>query len=477
MGVFQWLMKKVTKVFGRGTNALFYTLLYREILKEVQEITQNEDKSIKVLKEIGQKAATESCERHSGIFKVMPGNPKKVLDYFGILWSVVFGMEFGEHTYEEIPNPGHEYNHYILDIKKCPICAGYGNDEEDTFKFTKLGKESEGMACGLCGMLESVANFILKTKNTDYRIGMEELQCMAKGGESLRFMCKIYDLNEWNALMTSEGKATEEGATQDTKFDVFDKLQDALSLDKLEDLFDKPLENIKEKISEIIRDKLNMEPDHFFDYFRNYEDDMLRIIGFLSVHLMNEYGGLVEKFNQNETFAKVSGYIFKHLREMIMLFIPLDILGDYHTLLVDFLTELAPPEMVENVRAFSGKQGLNYIFDGAQMALENLGINFAELKENIWEELKKEREDGLISSDQTVIDETKEKFPKVIQIVQEIVMLINEMITLPIRVMVSETHHGVKTAINSVVSEEEGLFGSIRDHADKIFDYIQEIRK
>ena len=477
MGVFQWLMKKVTKVFGRGTNALFYTLLYREIVKEVHHITKDEEKTLQVVRDIGKKAGKESCERHSGIFKIMPGNPKKVLDYFGILWSVVFGMEFGEHTYEEIPKPGHEFNDYILDIKKCPICAGYGNDPEDTFNFKNINPESEGLACGLCGMLQSVANFILKTKNTDYRIGIVEQSCIAKGGESLRFVCKIYTLPEWNEYMAERGEEAEEPAMQDTKFDIFDKLQDVITLDKLEELLDEPLENIKNKVSELIRDKLNMEPDHFFDYFRNYENDMIRILGYLGVHLLNEYGGLIEKMNKNETFAKVMGYIFKHLREMTLLFIPLDIIEDYHKALVKFLEGLAPNEMVDNVRQFSGRDGLEYIFEGAEMALENLGINFEELRDNIWEELKKEREDGLISSEQTVMDKSREKVPKLIQIVQEVVMLFNEILTLPMRVLISETHYGFKAGVNSIISEEEGLFASIRNRADNIFDQIQEIRK
>ncbi len=51
MGAFQWLMKKITKVFGRSTNGLFYSLLYREILKEVNEITKNEENSLLVLRE------------------------------------------------------------------------------------------------------------------------------------------------------------------------------------------------------------------------------------------------------------------------------------------------------------------------------------------------------------------------------------------------------------------------------------------
>ena len=37
MGTFKWLMKKITKVFGHSTNALYYTSLYREILKEINK--------------------------------------------------------------------------------------------------------------------------------------------------------------------------------------------------------------------------------------------------------------------------------------------------------------------------------------------------------------------------------------------------------------------------------------------------------
>ncbi|UCC18751.1 MAG: hypothetical protein JSV62_11670 [Promethearchaeota archaeon] len=490
MGAFQWLMKKISKIFGRSTNALFYTLLYREILKEVNEITHNEEESLIILREIGKRAAYESCERHSSIFKFMPGNPKKVLDYFEILWVVVFGRELDEYTYEEISKENSKYNDYILKISKCPICAGYGNDNEDTFNFDKLkNKETEGLACGLCGMLESVANYILKSKRNDYRIQMVEQACIAKGGDCLQFICKIYDYKEWKDLMDSNVQKKsvlrkyfketieEDEILQETKLDIVDKLQDIISIDKLEEYIDEPLETIKERLADIIRDKLNMEPEHFFDYFRNYEDDMIRIIGYLGTHLLNEYGGLLEKTLKNEWFAKVLGYLFKQLKEMTLLFIPLDVIRDYNELLVNFLEGLAPPEMVENIKLFTGRDTINYIFEGSQLALENLGIDFSELKENVWEELKQEREDGLISSDTSAIDKTREKVPQIINIVQEFLMIINDILTLPIRVLISESHYGLKTAINSVVSEEEGLYGSIRERFDNIFDQIQEIRK
>ena len=487
MGAFQWLMKRVTKTFGRSTNALFYTLLYREVLNEVNNITKDEEESLKIFREIGKKASYESCERRSAVFKFMPGTPKKVLNYFEILWSVVFGMEIGEISYEEIPKEG-KHNDYLLTIQKNPICAGYGDDPEDTFDFSKLSENSEGCSAGICGMLESVANFVLKIKKSDYRIGITENKCMVKGSDYLQFSCKIYDFQEWKVFIDSiaEERSTskflfeehlEGEIEQESKLDIIDKLQDMITLDKLDDLLDEPLEGIKEKVADLIRDKLNMEPEHFFDYFRNYEDDMIRIIGYLSVHLMNEYGGFVEKALSNELVAKIYGYIFRQTKEMLLLFIPLDVIGDYNQLLVTFLEGLAPIEMVENVRKFTGRDTINFLFEGAQMALENLGIDFTEIKENIWEELKKEREDGLIDSETSTIDRTREKIPKMISIIQELLMLLNEILTLPVRVLISESHYGLKTAINSVVSEDEGLYGSMRGKLDNIFDSIQEIRK
>ena len=487
MGVFQWLMKKITKAFGRSTNALFYTMLYREILKEINDITKDEEESLKILREIGKRASYESCERKSAVFKFMPGTPKKVLTYFEILWSVVFGMEMGEVSYDELPKEG-KYNDYILNVKKNPICAGYGDDAEDTFNFSNISEESEGCSAGLCGMLETVANFVLKIKKSDYRIGITERKCILKGDDCMQLYCKVYDQMEWKEFIESKKKERlsskfyfeeriEEEIEQESKLDIIDKLQDFITLDKLDDLLDEPFEGIKEKVADLIRDKMNLEPENFFDYFRNYEDDMLRIIGYLTVHLMNEYGGLVEKSLSNDFIAKVYGYIFKQTKELVLLFIPLDVVSDYNQLLVNFLEGLAPAEMVENIRQFSGKDTINFIFEGAQMAFENLGIDFSELKENVWEELQKERENGLVDAEPSTIDRTRETVPKMINIIQEILMLFNEILTLPIRVLISESHYGLKTAINSVVSEEEGLYGSIRGRLDNIFDNIQDIRK
>lgn len=487
MGIVKWLMKKITKAFGENTSSLFYSLLYREILKEINNITEDEELSLVVMREIGKRAATESCERHSNVFTFMPGSPERVLEYFDLLWVVVFGKEMEEFSHEVIPREDSQYDDYILNIKNCPLCADYGTAAEDTFEISNLGPDTEGMACGLCGMLQSVANFILKVKENEYRITIREQKCMAKGDECLQLYCKVYDYNEWKEYIQTQKEKDllskvyleeeEEEFVQTHKLDMFDKLQDILAVDKLEKIIDEPLESVKGRVSDLIRDKLNMEPEHFFDYFRNYEDDMIRIIGFLGIHLLNEYGGIIEKTLQNETLAKAAGYLFKHVQELMLLFIPLDVVNEYHKLLINFLEGLAPAEMIENLKQYNGRDDINFFFEGAQIAFEDLGIDFSTLEVNIWEELKQQKEDEFAPSQETMVDATRENFPKIVKIFQELVMLISEIMTLPIRVGISQTHYGVKTAINSVVSEEEGLAGSIRTRFDTIFDNIQELRQ
>jgi len=81
-------------------------------------------------------------------------------------------------------------------------------------------------------------------------------------------MCKIYDNIEWKNLMSTRiqdriksgvnfEESLEDEVVQETKLDIIDKLQEVLSLDKIEELLDEPLEGIKEKVAEIIEDKLN----------------------------------------------------------------------------------------------------------------------------------------------------------------------------------------------------------------------------
>ena len=51
--VFRFLVGRTAKFFGRTTNLLFFTSLYREMYKELVDITNDETEASQVLKNIG----------------------------------------------------------------------------------------------------------------------------------------------------------------------------------------------------------------------------------------------------------------------------------------------------------------------------------------------------------------------------------------------------------------------------------------
>lgn len=467
MGLLSWLIKKIGKSLGRNTSALFYTLLYREIFKEIHNITNDLDKTIKLMRVMGGEASLESIERQASILKFLPGEPDRVLKYFELIWVIVFGMEIGEYEYEEEVMEESPYPIVRVKIEKCPVCGGYGEDPEDTIDFKKINSESGGMACGFIGMIEKVINYLLTTKNNDFRMKITEEKCYAKGADILQFRINIINIEEQEYNMMAEEEISEES--------FVDKLRDRLDLDRIEEFIDKPLDSIKERLSNLIKDKMHMEPDDFFDYFTNYEEDIFRIIGYLTIHLLNEYGGIIEKFLSNELFAKISGYLFKQFEENYKIFLPFDVINDYHQLLLEFLENLAPEEMISKIESLSPTECTDLIFEGAQGAFEDLGIDFSELKENIWEELKRQQpvEDELTIS--SITQKGKEKGSVFIQIFQELLLLINAILSLPIRLILAREHESLKTAIESTTSGGEVL-ESIKLHADRIIEYLEEIR-
>lgn len=486
MGIITWLIKKVGKTIGRNTSSLLYSLIYREIFNEINFITMDINKTIEVMRGIGGEASLESLKRQKAILKFLPGDPGKVFKYFEVIWTIVFGMPIGEWEYEEKEIKGSEFPEIIIKIQKCPVCGGYGNDPEDLVKLEKEKPKFDGYACGFIGMIEKVINYLLMLKGNNYRMKISEEKCFAMGDNILQFKCNILSIDEIKAefpqtaetyqsqlqkgsygLMLTEAAAGEEG--------IVDKFRDSIDLEKLEEFFEGPLDSIKEKLSDLIRDKMHMEPEEFFDYFTNYERDLFKIAGYLGIHLLNEYGGVVENFLSNNIFARLTGYIFKQIKETYKIFIPLDVIEDYHQLFIDLLRNLAPEEMVGRVEIISAIEATDLILEGAQGALEDLGIDFTELKENIWDELKrlsrKEEEFG------AVYDEIKERGRGrlLIQVLQEVLMLINSIFSLPIRMIMAREHQSIKTAIESTTSGGEVL-ESIKHHADRIFEFLEEMR-
>ena len=95
--MFKFVVSRTAKLVGRNVNSIFYTSTYREIFKELFEISKNETEAAIDLKNIGKKAAFESANRQETIMKMFPNDPIKILGYLDILWQTLFGAKLDEY--------------------------------------------------------------------------------------------------------------------------------------------------------------------------------------------------------------------------------------------------------------------------------------------------------------------------------------------------------------------------------------------
>jgi len=465
--IFKWAVSRTTKLLGRKVNATFFSSVYREIYKELNGILKNETNSSKMMKQLGIQAAYESADRQSSLLKMFPNDPAKILGYLDIIWQTIFGGEMEDFKCIEQINKKTNLPIFIYQISKCPICGGYGTVPEDSFDCRKIEGNESKYAAGLIGMIEETANFILTIKGNDNRVKITETKCFCRGDEYMELFCEVISVENFVNLAEIPIKP-ETSSTFNVDFDEIEKL------------LSKPLDAIKEKVSDLIERKMQMTPEELFDHFRNYEDDVVRIIGFFIVHLLNENGRLIEKAVKNETTAKIVGIIFNTFVEMTAIYIPKEIIADYQSLFVEFLTGLAPNEMVESFKRFEVSEITTLFFEGMEKAMQDLGIDIEKRRDstNIWEELDKNdsNKNNMLneSSDKSISEEEKKHLIELrVSIIQEIFLLLNVLISLPSRILISSAHGALKSSLTS----GEEIFEKLRYHTEILLDSWERLKK
>ena len=460
--IFDGIISRFSRFVGNWGNALFYNLLYREIFKEIYLLSgNNEDLALTKFREILAAGALESAERHPQIFWFFPDTPEKALRYLNVLWQIFLGVEVGEYEKVQDTELGTGRERYIFRIKHCPFCGSYGKDAEDNVQFSPKHAGGEGLACGLVAMIEKVANgYILQGTGVKARI--TETGCKLRGAPQLEVTVIITPEAEWR-----EGK--QGGAKRRSKW--------GFDLSSIEDAVNRPLDQLKEQVSELIKREAHMVPQEVFGLFENYEADLVRILGFLPVHFLNERGNLVEKITRNPTFGRLIGYIYNAIKKSAPLFVPPEVARDYLTVFLAFIENLAPPEMVARYRKWESFDYFNLLLEGAGLALRDLGVDFGGLKANFWEELKtrwSKPVDEEQSADTKKKEGTATSSPQdLLNLVGEVSQLIFDLMTLPSKLLVASSHAQAKT----VILARGEFLDVIKTRLDNIFDIVGQLRE
>ncbi|MHA1369791.1 MAG: hypothetical protein ACTSRA_08780 [Promethearchaeota archaeon] len=457
---FSFIIGRIIRLFATKTNSLFYVLLYREIQKEIVDLAEKLGvKPDKLAKEIGKRAARESAERHAGLLGLVPinpNNPHKIVRYIEILWNILFGQKLKDYQIEVEETEDYQKVRFI--IKECPVCMGHEEDMEhykEVFQaFT--GKDSEGYACLMAGMLEELATIIMARKNMDIRLDIKESSCYARGDSQMVVEATTVPVEEYEkrkgiqVQITSERErlppqapGLESMAEESSR--LFEKVAEALKLEKIDEIFEDPKMYIQDKIEEFVEKQLHFKPAEILAYFENYEDDLFRVMGYLSVHAVNEIGGVVGQIAGNYILSKILDIFIDGLEYGIETYIPPEIVKDTKRILLEFINNWTSDASTIAFQEIEPKQIFKLILDGMKIALRDLGAELVGAK----------------------------KFNLIFDIFEESSLISGYLLAIPLRIMLTQSYETVKTPITSL----QEVYQSTRVHLEKLFDLIEELQE
>ncbi|MHA1340416.1 MAG: hypothetical protein ACTSRZ_11490 [Promethearchaeota archaeon] len=462
--MFKFIITRIARVVSRSVNSAFFITLYRELYNEVYDITKDEVEASKIVKNIGISGTKESCERQESIFKIFPEDPQKVLRLLPTaIYQIIFGAPMDDYEEYKVEVENSDYPAIVFKLNRSSVCGGFGSTKEFSMNFAKCVPEYSGCAAGVVGMLQEVANYILMVKGSPYRVNITERKCFNAGDDCMELFCYVLPIENYNLMTEKEAQYLKR--VGGFNFDIT----------KIEDILSKPIDAIKDQLDSIIRKQLKMTPKELFDHFLNYEEDLVRIIGFLFIHLLNEPGRLIEKATENETYSKIIGHTFNTVVELTQIYIPTEIIKDYHEVFMEIISDLASEQVKKAFAKIKPDDFVNLIFEGMQKALKDLGVNFEGMKENIWKELEMQKllDNVPLGSQEELSEEEKSKKTEIkLQIIQEIFLLANALLSLPAKMLLSATHATIKSAVNS--SGE--IFSNVRIHVEQIIDLVEKLK-
>ncbi len=476
---FKWIAIKAGTLLGRNVPSLFYQLIYREIYREMFNLSKDGKRTIEDSYKLGYLSAKESAERQKAVFSLFPSDPLKVLEYVPLMWQIYFGQPMGNYTTEwDHSDPDRPILTYK--IESDPMAYGMGDDpRRDNLPWDKLWHKDNGYGAMMAGLLTSVSSFVLKFKGRSERITLINSSNVLHGDSHFEFRCQVFPTEEelpdfaFNHSPTQDFKSQETNSGESKTENAFwTKIADNVDLDKLDEMLETPEGLLRIPLTNAIEKYAKMSSVELLDHFTYDEEKFLQILGFIGVHLTNEWGQIPETFFNNETFAKVYAHIFKFTKENSAKFIPVNIVGDFKAYFCRAFEGMAPEVFVTNLQEIQDTEVLDLIFIGIEKALIDLGIDFTKLKSSLYEEFRTNKPSTL---EQSAYDQAQQEKKEVIvaKLVDQMMIISTAILSIPSQMVIVLFYKVVSSSGNLVSS----LFKTIRDSGQQIIELSDKLKE
>lgn len=476
---FKWIAIKAGTLLGRNVPSLFYQLIYREIYREIFDLTKNGKQTIEDSYKLGYVSAQESAERQLAVFRMFPSDPIKVLEYVPLMWQIYFGQPMGDYTTEwDHSDPIRPILTYK--IKNDPMTFDMGKDPlRDNLPWDKLWYGENGYGALMSGLLTQVSSFVLKVKGRDERITLINSSNALHGDTHFEFRCQVLPTEDelpdftFNHISASNSRSNASDSAEIKKNnEIWAKITENIDLDKLDNMMESPEGLLRVPLSNAIEKISKMPSVEFLDHFTNDEEKIIQILGFIGIHLSNEWGQLPETFFKNKSFAKVYAHIFLFMKNNAEKFIPVNIIGEFKGYLSAVFEGMAPETFVTNLQNIPEKKVLDLFFLGVEKALKDLGIDFSTLKPSLYEEFKTH---NVKESEKSAYDQGQQEKKDLLiaQLVDQMMIISTAILSIPSQMAMVLIYK----VISSSGSLFSSLFKTIRDSGQQIIELSDKLKE
>ena len=479
----KWLVTKTVSATSRNISVLYFQQYYKEVYKQLLDLCGSEEEAIETAFNLGFFSAQESAQRRDKVMKMFPGDAKKILTYIPLLWEIFFGLPMGDFTSKwDKSDPDRTRLIYIL--KENPLLFGMGSDpEQDSLPWDKLWSDKFGGYNALVtGLLTQLCSFILEINGKPDRIIINNTQSLMHDDSAFVLECEIIPVTNFPEVkLTSEGNAepqfTQEGADEEESKEkggfekILGPLADLISIEQLEMLFSGSDKLIGELFNSITQKIMHMSGPDFLNHYINFEEDFLRAIGFLAIHLPNEAGRLTEKVFSDEKMARIYGHIFLTIKETATQIISANVVGGLRDFFADAFENLEPSAFVDTFREIPPEKIITLILEGAQKALQDLGVPFKDLKETIYQEVQSFKKDPNASNSADTSDASKDVLIE--KLIKNIMLISTSILSIPGQLFLIFLNDMLSTT-NDVLMNTLNI---VRDAGIELSEVIKDLQK
>lgn len=169
--------------------------------------------------------------------------------------------------------------------------------------------------------------------------------------------------------------------SEEKKVSFTDRLK-SITVDELKELFKQPLEFIRDLLNKMIEESEAGNIQESLTVFEGAEDDLLRVVGLIGLHALNErLGDMFYKLCKTEYGAYLGYLNYDFIEQTTKTVLPDEVFDELRIMLITVTKDLLPEAVYNRLSTMNPYNFISYILEGGRLAMIDLGMQTFEIRE------------------------------------------------------------------------------------------------